>query len=212
MSRQRRSRHNQRGFSLAEIATAVAVFAIIFIAALMIYDRSNKMFSQNAQAAEMQQTTRVAFEKLVQDVRLAGFDYKRGGIPSTNYPVWKKAATYVVGQMIVPNVNNGHIYRCTTGGTSGATPPVSWSTTSAATVNDNGVVWQEAGSLTAAFDQPDEQVEYAWTSAIAMRGNYDYDQANDSSHYDHGRESTLESTQFPVVTTGNHEIITYVLV
>ena len=72
-------------------------------------------------------------------------------------------------------------------------------------------MWRETGTITAAFDQPDEQIEYAWHSAVTLRGNYNFDAPNDTNHYDHGRESTLESSYFPVVTTGNDEIVTYVL-
>ncbi|HEX3583689.1 MAG TPA: prepilin-type N-terminal cleavage/methylation domain-containing protein [Thermoanaerobaculia bacterium] len=209
------SRHSQSGFSLVEVMTATAIFAIIFIAALLVYDRSNRMFSQNTQAADMQQSTRVGYEKLLSDVRMVGFDYKRAGIPTSAYIPWRPSQAYVVGQMVLPSKMNGHIYKCTTAGTSGATGPTTWGTTSGATVNDGAtLVWTEVGTITAAFDQPDEQIEYAWSSAITLRANYDYDTADDATlgHYDHGRESKLESTYFPVVTTGNHEIVTYALV
>ncbi|HEX7139521.1 MAG TPA: prepilin-type N-terminal cleavage/methylation domain-containing protein, partial [Vicinamibacterales bacterium] len=206
------SRHSQSGFSLVEVLTASAIFAIIFVAALLIYDRSNRMFSQNTQAADMQQSTRVAYEKLLSDVRMAGFDYKRAGVPTSAFLTWRASQPYVVGQMVLPSTANGHIYKCTTAGTSGATAPVTWGTTSGATVSDSSVVWTEVGVISAAFDQPDEQIEYAWSSAITVRGNYDYEAANDTVHYDHGRESNLESSYFPVVTTGNHEIVTYALV
>src|SRR4051794_7753621 len=122
-------RHSQRGFSLVEITTALAVFVLIFVAALLIYDRSNRMFSTNTQAAEMQQTTRVAYEKMLQDIRLAGFDYKRGGVPTSAYPTWTPSTDYVVGQMILPSPNNGYIYQCTVGGTSNGTAPTNWSST-----------------------------------------------------------------------------------
>ena len=77
-----RSAVKQRGFTLAEVLVATAVFALIFVATLMIYDRSNRVFSAGSQASDLQQNTRVAYEKLVSDVRLAGFDYKRGGVPT----------------------------------------------------------------------------------------------------------------------------------
>lgn len=216
MRTQTNSRHSQSGFSLVEVMTATAIFAIIFVAALLVYDRSNRMFSQNTQAADMQQSTRVAYEKVLSDVRMVGFDYKRAGIPTSAYIPWRPSQAYVVGQMVLPSVMNGHIYKCTTAGTSGPAGPTTWGTASGATVNDGvgTLVWTEVGTITAAFDQPDEQIEYAWSSAITVRANYDYDAADDSTlgHYDHGRESKLESTYFPVVTTGNHEIVTYALV
>jgi prepilin-type N-terminal cleavage/methylation domain-containing protein len=74
--------HSQRGFTLAEILVTTAIFAIIMIAALAVYDRSNRVFKESTEAADLQQSTRVGFDKLVSDLRMAGFDYNRGGIPN----------------------------------------------------------------------------------------------------------------------------------
>jgi prepilin-type N-terminal cleavage/methylation domain-containing protein len=74
--------HRQRGFTLAEILVTTAIFAIIMIAALTVYDRSNQVFKQSTEAADLQQSTRIGFEKLVSDLRMAGFDYNRGGVPT----------------------------------------------------------------------------------------------------------------------------------
>lgn len=137
----RRTLRSQSGFSLAEALVATAVFAILFIAALLVYDRSNRVFKSGVEAADMQQNTRVAFDKLVADVRLAGFDYDRDGVPTAS------------GQ----------------------------------------------------FQQPDEQLEYAGKHALTLRANFNYGAANA------GRETALEGN-FPIVTTGNGEIVTYALV
>ena len=75
-------RQGERGFTLAEILVTTAIFAIIMVAALTVYDRSNRVFSSSTSAANLQQSTRIGFEKLVSDLRMAGFDYNRGGIPS----------------------------------------------------------------------------------------------------------------------------------
>lgn len=77
-----RSTKGQRGFTLAEIIVTTAIFAIIMIAALAVYDRSNRVFSSSTEAAGLQQSTRIGFDKLVSDMRMAGFDYSRGGIPN----------------------------------------------------------------------------------------------------------------------------------
>src|SRR6188768_1783782 len=82
MSTIRRSHHSQSGFSLAEVFVATAIFAVIFIAALLVYDRSNKIFKSGVEAADMQQNTRVAFDKLMADTRLTGFDFDRDGVPT----------------------------------------------------------------------------------------------------------------------------------
>jgi prepilin-type N-terminal cleavage/methylation domain-containing protein len=66
----------------------------------------------------------------------------------------------------------------------------------AETVRDAGANYNTLGSLTL----PDEQIEGAWDAAIFVRGDYD-----------NSRETALESTTYPIVTTGNDEIVGYVL-
>src|SRR5512142_1308011 len=72
----------QLGYSLAEVLVALAIFAVIFRAALTAYDRSNRVFKQGVESANMQQNTRVAFDKVVGDLRMAGYDFDRDGIPT----------------------------------------------------------------------------------------------------------------------------------
>lgn len=76
---------SQRGFTLAEILVTTAIFAIIMLAALAVYDRSNRVFKTSTESADMQQSTRIGFDKLVSDVRMAGFDYNRGGVPTESW-------------------------------------------------------------------------------------------------------------------------------
>src|SRR5436190_17020358 len=78
------SERRQRGFTLAEILVTTAIFAIIMIAALAVYDRSNQVFKTSSEAADLQQSTRIGFDKLVSDLRMAGFDYSRGGTPTAD--------------------------------------------------------------------------------------------------------------------------------
>lgn len=151
-------RRRQSGYSLAEILVAVAIFAIIILAALTAYDRSNRIFKTGVESSNLQQNTRVAFDKLLADVRMAGYDFDRDGIP--------------------------------------------------------------AGSIggTNVYQQPDEQFEYIGPAALTIRGNFDYETENQpctatlTDNCDNGREPSYESVQFPVVTTGNDEIVTYALV
>src|SRR3954463_10741507 len=120
----RQSSRNQRGFTLPEVLISIAVFTIIFVAALAIYDQSNKVFKRGVEAAEMQQNVRVAFDKMVADVRMAGFDYDRDGIPTGSAGfVWQPARPYGVGDLVSPTVANGFVYRCTVAGTSGPGEP-----------------------------------------------------------------------------------------
>lgn len=207
----------QRGYSLAEIMVVMAIFTIIVVAALLVYDRSNKVFKQSVESADMQQSTRVAFDKLVADIRLAGFDYDRDGIPFGSLSGnWTKTTAYVAGNLVQPVPPNGHVYTCTNGGTSGGSAPL-WKTGSHDVTDDNGVKWEESGTVQ--YQQPDEAIEYAGAQAIVLRANFNYETAlgtcpaaGGCKQCENGREQCLESAQFPLVTTNNQEIVTYALV
>jgi type II secretory pathway pseudopilin PulG len=75
------NQRSQAGFSLAEVLIATAVFVVVMVGALMLYDRSTQVFSRSMEQADTQQNTRVAFDKLVSDLRQLGFDFDRDGIP-----------------------------------------------------------------------------------------------------------------------------------
>jgi prepilin-type N-terminal cleavage/methylation domain-containing protein len=199
----------QRGYTLIEILVAVAIFATVMIVALLLYDQSNRVFKQSNESAEMQQNTRVAFEKVVADLRMAGFDYKRAGTPAAGAPLkWQATTDYSSGTLVTPDPPNGHVYRAVKTGKSGAGP--TWKTGTGDIVTDGTVEWQEAGAPI--YEQPDEQIEFAHDKAITIRANFDYE---DPTTTDHGREDEIEKNtggHFPIVTTGNDEIVTYALV
>ena len=208
------SRSRQRGFSLAEVMVATAILVVILVGILTLYDRANRVFKTGNEAAEMQQNVRIAYDRMIGDVRMAGFDYKRGGVllPSQTAAPWAATRQYSAGTIVTATPANGHTYRATTSGTSGTSQP-GWPTGTGATVVENGatppITWQENGG--AVYEQPDEQVEYAGATALTIRGNFDYS-ANEAGDTDHGREPNYESSQFPMVTTDNQEIVTYALV
>lgn len=205
---------NQRGYSLVEVLVAVAIFAVIILGALMLYDRSNQVFKQSVEASDMQQSTRVAFDKLAADLRMAGFDYDRDGTPfSALATTWKPETTYTSGMLVQPTNPNGHTYICINGGMSGKSEPV-WPTGSKQQVTEGATLtWQETGSLQ--YQQPDEQIEYAGRSAVAIRANFNYETATGPctalAPCENGREPALQSAEFPVVTTANNEIVIYAL-
>jgi hypothetical protein len=58
---------------------------------------------------------------------------------------WEKATAYVLGERVVPNPTNGHRYKCTTAGISGAAQPV-WPVNAAGTVGDGTITWTEDGA------------------------------------------------------------------
>src|SRR5262249_25880603 len=78
----------------------------------------------------------------------AVYDLPSGNLdPYSMRPVgdrWLANTAYALGEVVTPSsggtVGNGHTYRCTTAGTSGATQP-SFPTSEGATVTDGTVVW-----------------------------------------------------------------------
>ncbi len=62
-------------------------------------------------------------------------------------PAWQASTPYNAGQIISPSTANGHLYECTTAGTSGANPPASWPT-DGSPITDGTVVWQDMGTET----------------------------------------------------------------
>ena len=64
------------------------------------------------------------------------------GLIRASRGVWSALAVYSVGDTVIPTPFAGRMYRCTTGGTSGASQPT-FSTTDGGTTNDGTVVWTE---------------------------------------------------------------------
>lgn len=58
---------------------------------------------------------------------------------------WEPSHVYALNDIIVPTIRNGHEYKATVAGTSGATEPV-WPTGSSQGVADNGITWTEIGT------------------------------------------------------------------
>ncbi|HJQ40599.1 MAG TPA: prepilin-type N-terminal cleavage/methylation domain-containing protein [Thermoanaerobaculia bacterium] len=123
----------QRGMTLIETLVAVAIFAIVFLAALSLYTSANKAYLQTDAAAVQQQNVRFAMDRMMQ------------------------------------------------------------------TVHDAGAGYNALGSSKLA----DEQIEGAWDAAMFTRGDFDNERENTGT--------SLESTTFPIITTGNDEIVGFVL-
>src|SRR5262245_149517 len=127
----------ERGFSLIEMMVASAIFAIAAAVAFILYSAAQKSYKAGENFTDQQQATRVAFDRMVSDIRLAGFN--------TN-----------------PDGDNTRI---------------------------------------------DEQVEGVWDTAITIRGDFDFEDPAASVT----PESALPGSSYNVVSTGNDEIVTYVL-
>ena len=78
----RTMRRTERGFTLAEVLVAITVMAIVFIVMFSLYDNLQKSFKMSENAANQQQNTRVAFDRMVADVRMAGFNSNPDGDPN----------------------------------------------------------------------------------------------------------------------------------
>ncbi len=129
-------RGSQRGFSLVEVIMALAIFLVAALAAYAVYYMGTRSFKKAENATDLQQNTRAGFDRMVRELRLAGFNHNADGAPA----------------------------------------------------------------------RPDEQIEGAWDTAVALRGDFDAE--------DPARRNTPEASlagTFNIVTTGNDEIVLYAL-
>lgn len=79
--------------------------------------------------------------RLLLHARRADYDYTESDL----YTDWAAVTTYALNAERVPTTRNGHYYKVTTAGISGATEPT-WPTTSGATVVDGTATWTEVGT------------------------------------------------------------------
>jgi len=217
INKTQRTTRGQRGMSLTEVVVTTAIFAVIFIVALTLYDQGNKVFKTSVESADMQQNTRAGFDRLVSDLRMAGYDADRDGVPSrAPSGPWAPLTVYAPGAIVSPTVANGFSYRAVSGGQTSNLEP-GWPVVAGQVLTGDGsVTWVTLGPV---FQQPDEQIEFAGLSSIAIRANFDYQMDITNEH---GREDANASGgagpnyepaggQFPIVTTANNEIVAYAL-
>lgn len=122
---------------MLEVLLALVILVFAGIASLGVYDAAWKTFKKGENVAEQQQAVRFAFDKLVADLQMTGFNYNPDGEDS----------------------------------------------------------------------RPDEQIEAAYDTAIVIRGDFD---AQDSAAAA-TPEGALAGGEFDVVSTGNDEIVVFVL-
>jgi prepilin-type N-terminal cleavage/methylation domain-containing protein len=72
----------QRGLTLVELLVAMAVLLVGLQAALLLYDASWQSYKKGENAAEQQQSIRVAFDKLALDLQMAGLNHNPDGDPA----------------------------------------------------------------------------------------------------------------------------------
>ena len=80
---------DQRGFTLAEFLVAIALVGLTMTGLLAIIMTGNQTYSTGSNQIEAQQAARVALERMVQEIRGAGYNPK-GAVcepPLTNCPI-----------------------------------------------------------------------------------------------------------------------------
>ncbi len=66
--------NNKKGFTLAEAMVALLLSAIIIAAVYTVFATQEKIYSVQDQICEMQQNCRVGLDRMVKDLRMAGYD------------------------------------------------------------------------------------------------------------------------------------------
>ncbi|MBI4161946.1 MAG: prepilin-type N-terminal cleavage/methylation domain-containing protein, partial [Acidobacteria bacterium] len=69
----------ERGFTLVELLVAMTIFAIAVGVAFVLYNAAQGSYREGEQFTEQQQNTRIAFDRIVADLRMAGFNYNPDG-------------------------------------------------------------------------------------------------------------------------------------
>ena len=72
----------ESGLTLVELLVAMTVLLIVVACALAMYDATVASFKKSEKAAEQQQGTRIAFDRISADLQMAGFNFNPDGDPS----------------------------------------------------------------------------------------------------------------------------------
>ncbi len=70
----KQTERQEAGFTLVEMLIAMAIFVIAATVAFLLYDNAQRSFKRGTELTEQQQVTRVAFDQLLADLRMAGFN------------------------------------------------------------------------------------------------------------------------------------------
>lgn len=104
--------------------------------------------------------------------------------------IWVADTEYAVGDLIIPITRNGHRFKCTTPGTSGDEEP-EWSTLREISIDDNSIVWEEAGIEIDLWDftgAAQEAIQLKMNKAVPFIGTDD----GLATVYDHLAELLLQ--------------------
>ena len=80
MEREVKSRRpSPQGFSLVELTMAFAIFLVAALAAYALYYSGTRSFKKAENVTSLQQNARVGFDRMVRELRLAGFNHNSDG-------------------------------------------------------------------------------------------------------------------------------------
>lgn len=73
-SNERRPRGHGRGFSLIEVLIAAALFTLVMAGVYLLYTTMQDTLARGEMKSDLQQNARVGLDRLVQELRMAGYD------------------------------------------------------------------------------------------------------------------------------------------
>lgn len=184
--------NHQAGFTLIEYIVTLVIAAIV---ASMVYTFfGNTLTQSSVPIARLQQTSNLhqVMENIVAD-------YNRLNDINLRYK-WLASMSYARDSVVVPTTTNGHYYKCTTAGTSGATEPTTWPTTTGGTVTNGTATFREGGIIwTGVSGAPNETI--VWRRAQAYSANDIMIPIKNNGHYYRCTTAGTSSGSDPVVWT-----------
>ena len=179
-----RMKNDQAGFTLVEFIVSLVIAAVV---ATMVYTFFGSALTQSgAPLARLQQGSNLY--KVMENIVA---DYSRLHAVNLRYK-WMPSAPYRVGAIVTPTVSNGHYYKCTTAGTSGALEPT-WP--ASGTVTDSGATWTESGN-------------YVWQASHAYGLNDVVAPFINTGHYYRCTTAGASGTTAPTWPTANNGTVT----
>ena len=97
MSPRKNHKSAQSGMTLAEIMVAMTVFVVASAVALILYNALSRSYELGENAADVQQSTRIAFDRVMTDLRMLGFNYNPDGADRPDEQLegaWETAITF----------------------------------------------------------------------------------------------------------------------
>ncbi|MGH7371572.1 MAG: PilW family protein [Candidatus Methylomirabilales bacterium] len=84
---------SEAGFSLAEVLMATAISSVVLLALYLLYDLNQVTFVKGEQQADLQQNARIAMDRIVRELRLAGSERQAPPVVPTSCTTAIQSAT-----------------------------------------------------------------------------------------------------------------------